>query len=109
MDDRRFGMTIDVPSYYPDERKKYILEDARRKLGYQLFMFLWECKLPAVIDIQEAIITKGLVDRVEYTVTTTMVQHRHVVIASPPEPMYWYMKPTKIPSLLRRIKGWFHA
>ena len=82
---KELGVQVRMPSRYPDEGKRYKLEAARRQVGDNLFKFLWESKLPAVIDVEEVIANAHPDDPygedvIEYRVRSTPVRHRHIVV-----------------------------
>lgn len=117
---RRVVVDSDAPNYL----KEAALQDARRRIGNELFDMLWRGKLPAVVDIEEVII-KGYwspepnfyihppfpeKDSLEIRVNITPVEHRQVVLQSEKmwldELKFMWGKRSWLYSFLRVIKNW---
>lgn len=86
-DFKTLGIENMVRSDAPDEYKQHALQWARQKVSNQLFDFLWQYKLPAVVDIDEQIDEKYQNeymaipnDRIRIKVTVTPVQYKNIVM-----------------------------
>lgn len=111
---KEFGVENMIHSDAPDEYKQEALRWARQKVANQLFDFLYNTRLPAVVDIDEQIdysYQNNLMsvpnDRIRIKVTATPVQYRHIEMISTPRGYADWMKfgkENKFKKLLRKLR-----
>ena len=116
MESKTFKMREAMSPLAPDEYKRHAWEHLKREVGVKLYGILEQEKNPAVVEINERIVSmpkerqdwmvyEMAGDILEIEVIITPVQYRNVEFLKPPT--YTWYKVFDTPSLYQRIKRKF--